>query len=101
MVEHYVKSMNLMAVWSMYFLGRGLGAGESTVSSLFSMSTAVLCVHVRACVYKAIHVHVHVGIYRLVVQGSMVCTHVHVWVYIHVHSHKQEAGSGCGHKVFL
>lgn len=34
--------MNFMSVRSMYFLGRGLGAGDSTVSDLLSMSTPVL-----------------------------------------------------------
>ena len=38
----HVKSMNFTSVRSMYFLGRGLGAGERTVSDLLSASTAVL-----------------------------------------------------------
>jgi hypothetical protein len=40
--SYHVKSMNFMSVRRRYFLGRGLGAGESTVSDWASVSTPVL-----------------------------------------------------------
>ena len=47
MTVDYLRSTNLRSVKRRYFLGKGLGAGESIVMVCFSKSTAVLDGEIR------------------------------------------------------